>query len=87
MTDFSTIVEQVLEDDVASTKEDLMQKISNAKSYFHVLELLNNSKHVSLKKDERIALMKFVNNRLKELQVKGIQIAGDSDPYKKHFIK
>lgn len=87
MTSFSNIVEQVLEDDIANTKEDLLQKISNAGSYFHVLELLNNSKHLLMSKEERVLLMKAVNNRLKELQIKGIQMAGDSDPYKKHFVK
>lgn len=69
------------------TKEELFQKMSSAQSYFHALDLFMHSKQVVLSKSERVELLNLANNRLKELQIKGIQMAGDSDPYKKHFVK
>lgn len=78
--------EELIVEEICS-KEELFKKMSNAQSYFHCLELFQHSKQVVLSKIERVDLLKLANNRLQELRVKGIQMAGDSDPYKKHFVK
>jgi hypothetical protein len=82
-----TISEQTSssENNLICTKEELFCQISGALSYFHVLIIFKNSKHLALSKIDRAELMKAANNRLKELQLSGLLSSREQDPYFKVF--
>jgi hypothetical protein len=65
--------------------EDLFNRMSNAVSFYHALELFVNSKHLVMTTVQRVDLVKRANCRLKQLHINGIKIADESDPYKNVF--
>jgi hypothetical protein len=67
-------------------KEELFFQISEASSYFHVLTIFNNSKHLLLTKAERVNLFVTANNRLKHLQMSGTLTTSEKDSYFRNFI-
>lgn len=73
------------ENNLICTKEEFFCEISSASSYFHVLIIFKNSKHLALSKIDRIELMKVANNRLRELQLSGLLSSREQDPYFKIF--
>ena len=67
------------------TKEELFDKMSNAVSYYHALELFNSSGHIVLSISERVKLLNTANSRLRDLRISGITLGDENDPYKQSF--
>ena len=68
-----------------ASKEELFDKMSNAETFYHALELFHNSKHIVLTVKERFKLLNTANSRLRALYISGVKLGDENDPYKRLF--
>lgn len=66
-------------------KEELFDKMSNAETFYHALELFHNSKHIVLTIAERVRLLNVANSRLRTLYISGVKLGDENDPYRRIF--